>query len=253
MRKYSGDLVYQSTDEHGVIEVVDYKKIIRSLHFGNETQQSGMYLYNPVNLLHPYTQAMLSITALQEPESVLILGVGGGSMIKYLLHYFNHVVIEAVELRQAVVDVAHDYFDLPINNNRLVVHVDDFKNYLNVASNDARQYDLILIDLFSVDNNTNIAIQLDEQIKLIKSLLTDNGTLAINVLSGSIDALSSLEELKTVFAGTVYEIPVDGANIIALAKMEVFNDAMSDMELQFFESKTGLAVRKFIRSTLRIG
>ena len=253
MRKYSGNLIYQSTDEHGVIEVVDYKKIIRSLHFGNETQQSGMYLYNPVNLLHPYTQAMLSIAALQEPEHVLILGVGGASMIKFLLHYFNHVVIDAVELRQAVVDVAHDYFDLPANNNHLIVHVDDFKNYLNAASNDARQYDLILIDLFSVDNNGNIAIQLDEQIKLIKSLLTDNGTLAINVLSGSIDALGSLEELKTVFAGTVYAIPVDGANTIALAKMEVFNDSMSDMELQFFESKTGLAARKFIRNILRVG
>ena len=115
MKKYGANLLYQTTDEYGVIEVVDYKKIIRSLHFGNATQQSGMYLYNPVTLLHPYTQAMLSCTALQAPERVLILGVGGGSMIKFLLHHFHQVEIDAVELRQAVVDTAHDYFDLPVN------------------------------------------------------------------------------------------------------------------------------------------
>ncbi|MCW8911044.1 MAG: spermidine synthase [Gammaproteobacteria bacterium] len=253
MKKYGGSLIYQTTDEHGLIEVVDYKKVIRSMHFGNATQQSGMYLYNPVNLLHPYTQAMLSITAIQPPERVLLLGVGGGSMIKFLLHHFPHVLIDAIELRQTVVDVAVEYFDLPVKSKRLTVHVTDFKNYLKTASQHVRQYDLIIIDLFSVDDNGNIAIQLDEQIKSIKSLLTADGMIAINVLHGSIDALSSLDELKTLFAGTLYEIPVDGANTIALAGMKLFKDFRSDMELQFYESKTSLAARKFIRHMLRIG
>ena len=253
MKKYGGELIFQESDEHGVIEVVEYKKVIRSMHFGNETQQSGMYLYDSTRLLHPYTQAMLSVTALQEPERVLVLGVGGGSLIKFLLHHFHSAVIDAVDLRQAVINVAHEYFDMPMNNYRLSFHVTDFRNYLIAANNQRRLYDLILIDLFSADEDGNIIIGLDEHIKSIKSLLGDNGMMAINILDGNIDALSCLNELKTLFAGTVYEIPVDGVNTIALATKNVLNDFPSEVEFQYYETKHMLSARKFLDHLCRIG
>jgi len=52
MSVYGGELIYQKTDQYGKIEVVDHQQKIRSLHFGNITQQSAMLLNNPFLLVH---------------------------------------------------------------------------------------------------------------------------------------------------------------------------------------------------------
>lgn len=251
MKKYGGELVYRTDDDYGVIEVVDYKKIIRSLHFGNETQQSGMYLYNHVSLLHPYTQAMLSVTSLAEPKNVLLLGIGGGSIIKFLLHFFHHVVIDAVDIRPRVIEVAREYFDMPASS-RLNIHIADFRDFLKTASIQEAGYDLILVDLFSADKNGNIIVEFNEELKSFKNLLTPEGMLVINVLAGSIDELSCLEILKTLFAGSLYGIPVDGANTIALAAMNPLKEFPSEMEFQYFETKYTLAARKYLQNMEKI-
>ncbi|MDH5764789.1 MAG: hypothetical protein OEZ38_02145 [Gammaproteobacteria bacterium] len=246
MKKYGGQLIHHCRDEYGVIEVVDYKKIMRSLHFGNETQQSGMYQYDPIALLHPYTQAMVSVTALQEPRRVLLLGVGGGSIVKFLIHHFRHINLDAVDLRRAVINIAQEYFYMPVHNRHLNIFVNDFKDFLVKAKQSNKVYDLILIDLFSASKSENIIIGLDGQLKLIKSLLATNGFILINVLASDISALSSLQELSALFAGTLYEIPVDGANTVVLASNSCLKLFPTDTEFQYFEEKYAISVRKYL-------
>ena len=91
MKKYGGKLIYSTKDEFGPIEIVEFYNRMRSLHFGNKTQQTGMFLYNPVILIHKYTQAMLTPLAWQVPEKALMLGLGAGSIAKFLLHYYQHL------------------------------------------------------------------------------------------------------------------------------------------------------------------
>ena len=108
--KYDGQLIYTSKDEFGPIDVVEYHQSIRSMHFGNRTQQSGMFLYNHVVLIHKYTQAMLTPLCWKKPENTLILGLGGGSLAKYLLHFYPDIKIDAVDLRTEVVKASQQYF-----------------------------------------------------------------------------------------------------------------------------------------------
>ena len=70
--KYGGQLIYSTRDNYGPIEVIDFKQTLRSLHFGNATQQTGMFLYNPNILIHKYTQAMLTSLCWHIPKNILL-------------------------------------------------------------------------------------------------------------------------------------------------------------------------------------
>ena len=125
MRLYDGWVVHQSQSDDGVIEVVDDGDI-RSLHFGTFPRQSCMSLQTPHTLELTYTEAMMAALLLNpEPERVLIVGLGGGSLVKFILHHFPNCQIDVVEYRKDVVKVAHNYFQLPENDSRLNIHIGD--------------------------------------------------------------------------------------------------------------------------------
>src|SRR3569832_2435289 len=148
MRKYHGKLVHRSRDADGPLEVVD-DGLTRTLHFGNDTRQSTMALADPVHLMLVYSRAMMSCLLFQPaPRRVLQNSHGGGSLAKFLLHYFPRCEVEAVERRDAVVRLAHGYFQLP-ESPRLRVHVEDARDFL--AQDTPHRYDLILLDAYDAE------------------------------------------------------------------------------------------------------
>jgi spermidine synthase len=59
-----------------------------------------------------------------EPRSVLLIGLGGCSLVHFLRAAFPTCSIYVVEIREAVIDLAHDFFLLPQGNPHLrVFHV----------------------------------------------------------------------------------------------------------------------------------
>ena len=95
MHRYGGIVIHQSRDEHGTIEVVE-DGAYRSLHFGSEPKQSSMELHNPIRLALTYTRAMTAALLFNDaPRSVLLIGLGGGSLAKFLLHH-------ALEMRTGI-------------------------------------------------------------------------------------------------------------------------------------------------------
>ena len=119
MQKYGGQLIHQTEDEYGIIEVVDFPSTIRGLHFGSEHQQSSSLLSNPAILMQQYTQAMLTPLCWLKPQNCLALGMGGGCQINYLFKFVEGIKIDAVEMREEVVNVAEKYFMLDPLNNQL--------------------------------------------------------------------------------------------------------------------------------------
>ena len=88
MYKYEGLLVYQEYDEHGLIEIVETDGV-RALHFGTQPRQSSMLINTPNELHSKYVRAMMAWLVFKEqPDNVLMIGVGGGLLSKYLLHQF---------------------------------------------------------------------------------------------------------------------------------------------------------------------
>ncbi len=137
-------LVFSCHDEEGVIEVVDDFDA-RALYFGTSARQSAMSREEPHRLVLSYTRAMLSsLLFTREPRSALVLGLGGGSLPRFLMHVVPTCRIDVVERRARVVQVAHDYFHL-VRSSRLRTHVCDAEEFLR--ENSGRTYDLVLVDL----------------------------------------------------------------------------------------------------------
>jgi spermidine synthase len=111
-------------------------------------------------------------------DSVLVLGVAGGSVIKTLVDEIKFEgTITGVEIDPVVVDIAKQYFQLEqIPNLELVVD-DAFEFVLKTK----KKYDLIIIDIFQDTTMPNFLFE-DFFINRIHELVEINGFILFNTM-----------------------------------------------------------------------
>lgn len=111
-------------------------------------------------------------------ENILVLGVAGGSVIKTLVDEvkFNGK-ITGVEIDEAVITIANQYFNLDQIPNLEIVIDDAFEYILRTKET----YDLIIIDIFEDTHMPNFLFQ-DFFIQRINSLLNLNGFILFNTM-----------------------------------------------------------------------
>src|ERR687891_553574 len=99
---------------------------VRTLHIGSDTVQSAMRLARPNDLELSYTRSMMAfLLFVPAPKRALLIGLGGGSLAKFMFHRLPSVHVKAVEVRSQVVAIARNYFHVPADNPRLEVVVAD--------------------------------------------------------------------------------------------------------------------------------
>ena len=227
MQLYEGQLIHQSRSDDGVIEVVDDGDI-RSLHFGTFPRQSCMSLQVPYSLELTYTEAMMaSLLMNSAPKRVLVIGLGGGSLVKYLLHHFPTCQIDVVEYRQDVVKVAYGYFQVPENDERLSIHIGD--GYLFVQEKfykDEVGYDMMLVDAY---DHMGMAASVGVQafFDACAGLLTQQGVMSINLWGTNRPLFKqSMARINESFDGKSLVLPVeDKGNVICLATSQLVTQA----------------------------
>lgn len=117
-----------------------------SLSFETTLVQSCMRLDDPLDLVLDYTRAMMGFLLLNPaPNSVLMIGLGGGAMLKYLHAHLPEVDLTTIEISQSVIDLRHD-FCLPDESDRQRIICDDGARFVRQPP---RLYDVILVDGFS--------------------------------------------------------------------------------------------------------
>lgn len=213
----AGTIIHQSISDDGVIEIVQ-EHSNRSLYFGSNAKQSEMDMSQPEKLLLAYTQAMMAgLLFCPRPTSVLLIGLGGGSLVRFMLHHFPACKIDIVECREEVVKLAYGYFCLP-DDVRITVAVDDGRNFLYAHGGTQERYDLILIDAF---DHSGVA----ESIKSLQffeachDALNREGVAAINLWNSKLDHYAeTMANIESAFKGNVLELPVkEKGNVIAFA------------------------------------
>lgn len=170
-------IIHRSRDAFGDLIVADSSRF-RTLYFGTQCKQSTCFLAHPELLVLRYTQAMASVLAFNpHPKRALLLGLGGASMAKFLLRACPDVIVDAVELREAVIKLAHGYFFLPENHSRLNIYCSDAEKF--ISQQDTPSYDLILVDAFDalgpIDNLSS-----QQTLETLKKLLGKDGILCLN-------------------------------------------------------------------------
>ncbi|MCU0284902.1 MAG: fused MFS/spermidine synthase [Acidobacteria bacterium] len=87
---------------------------------------------------------ILSLIFRPNPQSVLVLGLGGGSIPMMFYHACPNIRIDVVEIDPVIYEVAEKYFNF-ISDSRVTVYIDDASHFLK---NNGAQYDIIIMDAF---------------------------------------------------------------------------------------------------------
>ncbi|MGH8620756.1 MAG: polyamine aminopropyltransferase [Burkholderiales bacterium] len=117
---------------------------VRSLHIGSDTIQSSMRLARPNDLELAYTRSMMAFLLFRPlPRRVLMVGLGGGSLAKFVYHRLPEAVTEVLEVNPQVVAIARRLFELPAADARLAVRVCDAAELI---ASPGGWFDAILVD-----------------------------------------------------------------------------------------------------------
>ena len=97
----------------------------RRMHFTNEATQSAMLLADPNALIAQYMRKMMAFLLFNpQPEHIVMLGLGGGSLPKFCYRHLPRSRITVVEINEDVIALRNE-FCIPKDDARLrVVHAD---------------------------------------------------------------------------------------------------------------------------------
>ncbi len=205
-------LLHKVKNAFGVIEVKESESI-RSLYFGSDSKQSSMYLYDSNALVLKYTQSIaLSILLKENLNSVLLLGLGGGSLVKFIHHHFPSCHIEVVEQSKEVKNIAYEFFELPRHQN-IQIHLDDAGDF--IRSPKSRKYDLIVADAYHADG-MSCSVQGVGFFNACFTHLNASGIFCTNLWLRHSKASNNLwQALNACFSNPILKLPVeDKANLI---------------------------------------
>ena len=147
----------------GNADSVDVSEVdgVRSLYLGSETVQSSMRIKAPYDLELTYSRAMMLFllflnksvakapvenkSAAKAYIEVLMIGLGGGSVAKYVHHYLPQIKTRVVEINEQIIRIARSHFYLPEDDERLQVIAGDGVAFLQEHMQTA---DVLLLDVF---------------------------------------------------------------------------------------------------------
>lgn len=148
-------------------------------------------------------------------ESVLILGVAGGSVVQTLVNDFSFSKnITGVELDAEIIHIANLYFNLDKIPNFKCVIADAEKFVQSVASH----YDLIIIDIFK-DTEMPEFLFHDNFISNTKQLLNKNGYILFNTMHLNRSSKNTIDKYLMHFDSNSYSKKV-------LKNVEKYNDVI---------------------------
>lgn len=211
-----GQVIAREQDHCGEIIVSDHKGY-RTLRFDGICEQSKMCIDAPQVPVHNYIKTMLMAVAWQPPSAALILGLGGGGLVRALHAYDPKMLLEVVELREAVVSVAQSYFTLPTDET-VILRVADAGDFLRAPV--TRLYDLIFSDLYS-------AFSMDPQqgtqsfLQRCAGRLSPQGWLVLNYHEVPDEDSLLYHSLHRVFNSVLYCVAPSGNVIIYAALAEI--------------------------------
>ena len=211
-RRHGGRLLDAARDELGLVEVVQHGDR-RSLHFGSAIEQSSHVSDAPDWLQFDYTRLLLLATAFPEiADDVLLLGLGAGTVARYLLrHRDDSLRLDAVEYREVVADMAYRHFDLPVDP-RLSVYIAQAGQFLEAFE---QPRDVIIVDLYDAEGMNEEPGRV-AFLDRCRERLGSDGLMAINLWrTDPAEYEHMLLQLDRAFSGRILLAHADEANTVA--------------------------------------
>jgi spermidine synthase len=199
-RAQQAEVIYEVQSQYQYITVQDtgygYRQLIFDGRFdGSDAIQSEMNLSNPDELTLSYSRhIMTALPMVPEIHRILVVGLGGACMQRYLYKLLPAATIETAEIDPEIRNVAERFFFFK-EDARQIVHLGDGRTFIE-NSKDA--YDIIFLDAFSA---TSIPYRLATQefLQAVKGHLAEGGIACANLWDGEGNYPDMLKTYASVF------------------------------------------------------
>jgi spermidine synthase len=166
---------------------------VRSLHIGSDTVQSSMRIAKPWDLELSYTRSMMAFMLFNDrPERVLMIGLGGGSLAKFIYHYLPWASAQVVEINPRVVAIARQYFNVPPDDARFAVIVSDGAEYI---ARDGDSVDVLMVDGYDADSHVE-SVSSKAFYEACRRRLGARGILVVNLWGGDREFNDTLRRIE---------------------------------------------------------
>ena len=188
---------------------------MRYLHLGSETVQSGMSLEDPVELVLSYTRSMLSfLLFVPEPPRLLNIGLGGGSLAKWIHRHLVNTQQLVLEISPQVIACARSHFHLPRDDRRLRVLEADGARWV---AEHGGCCDVILVDGYDGQSQATELCTREFYADAARCLDAD-GVLVVNLWGSDRRFDAHVGRIEAAFDGQVCCVPAaQRGNIAVLA------------------------------------
>jgi len=183
---------------------VSEKDGVRALHLGSVTVQSAMRIATPFELELTYSRGVMCFLLFRDDlREMLVIGLGGGSIPKYVHRFLPHMRVICIELNPAVLVAARQHFYLPEDDDRLSVVLGDGAAYVRDHPGAA---DLLMLDAF---DGKGLASELTSQefYDCCFEGLTEHGILVANLWGSDKNFDVYLQRIEHSFGGRVLVLP----------------------------------------------
>jgi len=233
---------------------------LRCLKFNVKTSksnQSCLYKNDPQRLVFNYTKLLFSgLLINNNPQKILIIGLGGGTMSNTLHQLYPNAEITNVEIDPSVIKVARKYFGF-FENEHITSKAQDGRIFVKRAALKKQQYDWIILDAFNGDYIPEHLLT-KEFLAETKQLLTEDGLLSANTFSVSDLYAHESATYKAVF-GDFFNVrnrknsnriiltsqkPLPSAEIIA-QRAKALKNSLSPYGVNIFEITSNMTSTAF--------
>jgi len=229
---------------------------IRYLHFGSEWVQGAMRIRKPDALELDYTREMMAGLLLRDaawPKRVLLIGLGAGSLAKFIHRHLPEAHSTVVEIAPEVHAVARQFFKLPDEDERLQIVIGDGADFV---TQDARQWDLIAVDGFDRHARAG-ALATQPFYEACRARLSDRGLLAVNLFGQLRGFKTQVQRLGKAFEGRVLALPeLESGNVVAFGALgEPVDSELAELRVRAASLKaaTGLDLTPTLRRLEKSG
>ena len=188
---------------------------VRYLHLGSNTVQSGMRINAPDELVLSYTRSMLAfLLFVPEPRRLVNIGLGGGSLAKWIHRHLRDAQQVVLELEPRVISVARQYFCLPADDDRLRVLAADGAGWIREHPECA---DVVLVDGYDGRSQAS-ELTTDEFYHDAARSLYSTGVMVVNLWGNDRRFDSYVQRIEAAFDGQICCLPAaQRGNVIVVA------------------------------------
>jgi spermidine synthase len=223
---------------------------VRSLHIGSDTVQSSMRIAKPYDLELSYTRSMMAfLLFVPIPKSALMIGLGGGSLAKFVHHRLAATRLTVIEVSHQVVGIARRYFQVPEDvPPRFQVIVGDGSEFVTREDVSA---DLIFLDGYDGDSHAE-ELANGAFYCACRARLAPGGVLVVNLWGGDSLFNTLLGRIRSAFPDGTLSLPAERpGNVIVFAfrdKPTPFEWTALGERAKLLEDEYGLEFERFVES-----